>query len=410
MELRERLELLAKIPTVFTPGAPIDRVALFSGRTRQLQDVLNVVQLKGQHGVIYGERGVGKTSLANIIPDALGQAGQETLCRIVNCDSADDFSSLWKKIFRQLQVVVSAGKIGFSGGSSEEVVSLAELVRQKSFRPDDIRQTLSAFSLPIVIVIDELDRVQRKERLTGLLADTIKTLSDHATNTTLILVGVADSVTDLIAEHRSIERALVQIQMPRMSIAELREILAKGLSTLGMTIETDASARVCNLSAGLPHYTHLLGLYASQEAVTRQSRNVSMDCVREAIKTAVQKAQQSIMSDYMKAITSSRRETLFPEVVLACALAEKNELGFFAAADVRGPLSAVTGDSYDIPAFARHLNEFCEERRGPILEKVGHPRRFRFRFTNPMMQPYVVMQGLAKGLLTEKTLAQFERT
>ena len=35
---------------------------------------------------------------------------------------------------------------------------------------------------------------------------------------TVVLIGVADSVGELIREHGSVERALVQIQMPRMSI------------------------------------------------------------------------------------------------------------------------------------------------------------------------------------------------
>jgi hypothetical protein len=45
---------------------------------------------------------------------------------------------------------------------------------------------------------------------------TIKTLSDNASSikTTLILVGVADSVDELIGEHQSIERAIKQVPMP----------------------------------------------------------------------------------------------------------------------------------------------------------------------------------------------------
>ena len=62
---------------------------------------------------------------------------------------------------------------------------------------------------------------------------------------------------------------------------------------------------------------------------------------------------------------------------------------------VRGPLRRVTGKaSYDIPGFAKHLKEFCHVDRGSILQRVGDKHKVRFRFSNPLMQPLVLMQGV----------------
>ena len=55
-----------------------------------------------------------------------------------------------------------------------------------------------------------------------------------------MVIGVADQVDSLIAEHRSIERAIVQIHMPRMSVTELLQIIDNGTARLGMEIETNA--------------------------------------------------------------------------------------------------------------------------------------------------------------------------
>jgi len=52
--------------TVFKPTAPINREDLFAGRQPQTRDVVDAVNQQGQHAVLYGERGVGKTSLANM--------------------------------------------------------------------------------------------------------------------------------------------------------------------------------------------------------------------------------------------------------------------------------------------------------------------------------------------------------
>ena len=53
--------------TVFKPTSPINREDLFAGRQSQRQDVLDAINQQGQHAVLYGERGVGKTSLANML-------------------------------------------------------------------------------------------------------------------------------------------------------------------------------------------------------------------------------------------------------------------------------------------------------------------------------------------------------
>jgi hypothetical protein len=136
----------------------------------------------------------------------------------------------------------------------------------------------------------------------------------------------------------------------------------------------------------------------------RSSVQVAEEDVQTAIVRALDDAQQSILSAWDNAIRSPRKDNLFADVLLACALARTNELGFFAAQDVRGPMCAITSKDYDIPSFAQHLNEFSDEKRGPMLLKVGEARRYRYRFVNPLMQPFVIMQGFKSGKLTAEIL------
>ena len=53
------------------------------------------------------------------------------------------------------------------------------------------------------------------------------------------------------------------------------------------------------------------------------------------------------------------------------------------------------------------MNEFCEEKRGRILEKVGDERKYRYSFADAMMQPYVIIRALDSGKLKEATLKRF---
>ena len=63
------------------------------------------------------------------------------------------------------------------------------------------------------------------------------------------------------------------------------------------------------------------------------------------------------------------------------------------------------GKPYDVPNYSRHLHDFCEEHRGPILRKSGELRRVRFRFADPMMQPFVIIHDYSMGLLTNELLS-----
>ena len=52
------------------------------------------------------------------------------------------------------------------------------------------------------------------------------------------------------------------------------------------------------------------------------------------------------------------------------------------------------GKLLEIPNFARHLSEFSDARRGHILKKMGESRRFRYRFSDPLIPPFVIMRAL----------------
>ena len=126
---------------------------------------------------------------------------------------------------------------------------------------------------------------------------------------TLVIVGVANNVTDLIDKHSSIARAIIQVQMPRLRPTELRRIIDKGLQSAGMTIAVAAANRIVNLSQGLPHYVHRLAQQAGCQAAGRESDEVTAADVTEAISIVVTDMQESIGNDYHAATWSVRGAT-----------------------------------------------------------------------------------------------------
>jgi hypothetical protein len=379
-----KLQRIAQVSQAFTPSAPIDTLALFAGRPLQVQDVVSAVSQKGQHIGLYGERGVGKTSLANVLHEFFkAPTLPHFQSALVNCNSDDSFGSIWRNVFRELGVSPSSALL----------------------TPEDVRHDLDDLDPPALIVIDELDRLQDDDALT-LLADTIKTLSDHSVPSTLILVGVARSIGELIGEHESIVRNLVQVQIPRMTRKELRETIDKCCHKADLTATTEAVDKITLLSEGLPHYTHLLGFYAGQRAVQDDRREILLADVNTAIPQAVER--HTIQSDYLKATRSTQSGNLYRQVLLACALAPKNQLGYFPAGAIRDALEVVAGRRIEIPQFARHLKQFLQPERGAILQREGESRHYFYRFTDPIMQPYVILDGLASGLVSDDQVRELQ--
>lgn len=401
----EQLRLRAEIGKVFNPAAPVEQQALFAGRIEQIKTLFDAINQRGQHAIIYGERGVGKTSLANILQQLLATAGQRAFALRFNGEETATFDSVWRKMFGDLQATIQKRGAGFTATQTEQVVSLAKTL-PNPMSPDDVRRVLATFdasTIPILI-IDEFDRIPGDD-VRRLFADTIKTLSDHSVNATVVIVGVGNTVDELIKEHRSIDRALVQIPMPRMDQNELQEIVDKGLKRVGMTIDGDAAEHITALSQGLPYYTHLLTLNSGFEAVDGGTKHVTMGHVDAAIRKSIERTSHSIRSDYDKAVQSPQKGNLYKQVLLACALAKTSEMGFFSAANVRDPLRSITKRSdIDIPNFAQHLNNFSTPERGEVLEKSGQKHRITFRFRNPLMQPFVAMRGYSAGVIDLATL------
>jgi Holliday junction resolvasome RuvABC ATP-dependent DNA helicase subunit len=374
IEEAELLERMSRLTEAFRPAAPVDRRGLFSGRVEQIGELFSVVGQPGQHAVIYGERGVGKTSLAGVVGELLRGSNVATL-RVI-CDSSDDFASIWRKALDEIALRRTTTGVGFTPVETTESESASSLLGPGQVTPHDVTRALAVLTQehPLAVFVDEFDRVVNAADR-ALFAETIKTLSDRIVSATLVLVGVADDIDELLREHRSIERALVQIRMPRMSRDELAEIATRGIAAAQMTIQKAAVESATGLSQGLPHYTHLLTQLAGQAALSARRAEVRTADMDAAVERAIDRAGQSVSEAYRRG-TSGRD----PRVLLACALADEDEWGFFAPPD----------DAEGLDDLAAPETEVLQRRDD------------RYRFTNPLVQPYVVMRGLAEGLITSR--------
>jgi len=193
--------------------------------------------------------------------------------------------------------------------------------------------------------------------------------------------------------------------MPRMSRDELGEIIDKRLPQLGMEITPDARWKIVILARGLPMYVHRLGKLSALRAVRDLRAKISEGDVDASIEEMMQSSLRSLRDQYDEATISNQPGNLFKEVLLACALAKSDDNGYFVPASVRDPLSKILRRPMAIAQYQSHLALFHSQPRGSILQRIGEERSFRFRFREPAMQPYVLMKGIASGMVNEEAKA-----
>ncbi len=377
--------LRAAAQTLFKPKTPVDDDKLFAGRLNQVNTLLDVVYEPGGHAIIFGERGVGKTSLAKIIKKKVAPIIPNIhFPEPTSCMTGDDFYRMWGNAFNN-----------FSAGEK----SPADYFQEKK-NPYEVINAIA--DLPAdkmhVFIFDEFDRIKDDETY-HLMADLLKHLSNNPGNVTIIIVGVGETMLDLFGKHESIVRCCEQIKMPRMSNDECYEILDDRISKIGFELATSVRRHIVKLSQGLPGYVHLLGQLVLKNAIEARRTSVLDGDLRMALGQVLDKADYKAKDDYLKAVRSSAKDNKYKEVLLACALANGNEMGYFYASDVREPYSKIRGRPMDIPNYSTNLSNLCQDDRGPALTKTGKPKSFQYRFTNPLLQPLTIMLGTNDGLV-----------
>lgn len=406
-ELPKLADLLTKLQKAFTPHQPISLPEFLAGRVNLIYRVTDAVNTEGLHVVIYGDRGTGKTSLARVVSYIVQEPNIQTgrRCILISCTADDTFASIWRKIGQE--VLLSQRQLGLLQHETQAVTGRLDLDGTVT-SPSDARIFLEGISNKTVLVIDEFDRI-RDETTRSLMADTIKFFSDHSVRSTLVLVGVGKSLSDLLQEHLSISRNLAQVPVEPMTMSELAMVVQNGCKYVGLTFEEGLDSEIAKLSQGYPHYTHLLSLWSGRRTVEQKRGKITFDDLDKAIPDVLTNAVGGLEEQYERAVYSTKPTALFKQVLLACALAKKDSLGRFPVGALQEPLKLVTGNDYTTGAYQAHLGRFCESERGPVLERSGEPKSYRWRFLNPQLIPYVVLQGVSKKLIQASRVSPRQR-
>jgi len=379
----------------FTPTQPKHWGPLFAGRREIVQRIITAIEEDRANIILYGQRGVGKTSVANMIAAAAENAGYLVIrCA---CSSHITYEEIFRTLMRSIPTDLIERWVRVELGKSQ---NFEELLPSKSFGPSEAALALGYLKLNhVIFILDEFDRID-DENLTTALAETIKNLSDLSARVTFFVLGVAEDVGGLLGSHQSIQRHLIGFRLPLMSQHELRSLIEMGEQKSGLSFEPEVVKAIVSLSKGLPYYAQLLCLHAGRRALERRSLRVSIDDFRGSLQDVLNEADPLVIRAFHRAIQGGKRKHV-EAVLVEAARAKFDKYGAFSATDM---LKGMKGDEGKEPAtLMAHqvLSKLCDTKEDAIFRK--HNDTFgdtKYVFVNQTMRQYILVRKVCEAGLT----------
>lgn len=261
----------------FTPGQPVMRPDRFAGRGEALARLIEALEDQRLHAVLYGERGVGKTSLIHILTGAAREAGYLVLYQ--SCDADTRFDEMFRAVLAHIPQLYH-GAVPPSGEGAAEA-SLLEMVPHLP-TPHVADLLAQVTGIRVILILDEFDRAA-SPAFRRSIAELIKNLSDRCARVQILLAGVAEDYSDLIEHIPSIRRNILPLMLPRMSDVEIEQLLAMGAEQGGVGFSSTARLRIRTTAKGSPYIAALLAHHAGLACIAEGAEEVSVTHVVAAI-------------------------------------------------------------------------------------------------------------------------------
>lgn len=395
-------ELAPVLSAHLSSAREISDPARLFGRDKHLREIRRSFMSPGKQVFIFGERGVGKTSLAQSAATANTYEGASHI--YLACGSDSTFHSVIDTISSSLlsnmpalrdslkELTLSLQAFGFGLGLSGSFEAGDDKTQSQL---QDALEVFNHFDErlngQVVVVIDEIDRIRDDLSLT-LLSEFIKNIPGRTNNFKFIYCGIGESVEKIIGSHLSSGRSIEPISLDRMHHDSLWAIVKSVTEPLNIFIDEQILTRISIVSDGFPYFVHLIAekilwaMHDDQNAVSTCSRAH----YKQGVDHALANAETSLVAQYNQATKKSRNTAQYEQALWA--LADRVE--------TRRQVSAVYEDSY-LRIVRKHFSEENHMGQGDFNQRLLAMRGDRhgsilngygagwFGFTENVMRGYI---------------------
>jgi hypothetical protein len=403
----EEDEFVRIIHQNLSPTAPIQLEENLYGRGKQLRIIKQALYAPGRSIFIYGDRGVGKTSLAHTVAFKQQSANRDPV--FLACSPQATFSSIMSDAIRGLQKSTDGrskqstahkGTLGLPGVASYQVDYTRERVDSTVDPSMDLNRVIAILTEiggkeDSVIVIDEFDRIA-SDAERSYFADFIKQIGDQRIGIRFVFCGVGESLEKLLGAHGSCYRYLESIELPRLSWDARWEIIDRAASALRVTVGDRARFRIAAISDGFPHYVHLVCEKLFWEMFEDPQACITADNSHytNAVAAAVLGIEQHLKQAYDVAVMQMNDG--YEEVLWAVAdhsdLIRRSDSVYASYSDI---MSSLDRTPLGRTAFAARLRKLKSDECGSILTSN---RAGWFQFRESIVRGYVRLRAEEKGI------------
>ena len=402
-------EFGTKLATVVNAARPIRSIQHLKGREQQLQEIERALYAVGRHIFIFGDRGVGKSSLAATAAYQYQSVEAEPI--FVSGSPDETFNSVIANIAvqalgrskteaRKSQESLSIEFRGLHWSTGQEVstVDLGAQIKTVGDATELLKQVAQKHSKKPTVVLDEFDTIpnpQERAKFAALL----KQLGDQSIDLKFFVTGVGQSCQELLGAHLSAHRQLATIELLRLGFEGRREIVQDAAEAFETEIDDDVNWRIALISDGFPYYVHLLVekmLWAAFDSPERNAK-LGWDEFYAGLRVAVRETNAELRQPYEKAVLLRAPE--YEDIVWSTADGEDL---FRSLPSMYSSYQKVIEDrvgrlALDRQKYAGIVRKLKAPAFGSVLQSYGG-RAGWYEYKEKMLRGYVRMQAEANGV------------
>jgi uncharacterized protein len=394
-----------KLSTVVNPATPVRSLQHLKGRDQQLEEIERALYAVGRHIFIFGDRGVGKSSLAATAAYQYQSSDADPI--FVSGSPDETFQSIIANIAIQAlgrskteqsksQESSSFEFRGLKWSSGYEIssIDLATQIKTISDATELLKQVAQKHSEKPTVVLDEFDTIPNPAERTKF-ASLLKQLGDQSIELKFFITGIGQSCQELLGAHQSAHRQLATIELMRLSFEGRREIVQDAARAFDLELDDNVNWRIALISDGYPYYVHLLVekmLWAAYDSEATDLR-LGWEEFHAGLRVTVNETNAELRQPYEKAVLQRAPE--FEDIVWSTADGED----LFRALDSMYSSYKQIATSRGRPLVNRSkysdlVRRLKDASYGSVLKSVLG-RHGWYEFREKMLRGYVRMQAEA---------------
>ncbi|GAA1918925.1 ATP-binding protein [Nocardioides hwasunensis] len=382
---------------VFTPTKiPLADTNVYTKRSDPEKALTRYVQ-RGQIPVVFGEYGVGKTTVVRRFFREADDAGTVVY---VSSPAGKELADVFTVVLEHLDYAVET-EISRRTGDSQELgarlVAHGKLATSNEINtkyslvvtsPTSEALIAEMASRQVTLIIDELHRATPSFRED--LVDFMKACrGGNDDYPVIVLIGTTLDAERLVGQDPGIDRFVKELLVEPLTDEEARFIVTQGFNRLQLSVPDHLVETIIRTSAGAPTIVQSVCLDMAEACIARDDTFLTPSDYEAAVRTYLAENGRRLAGVYLKAIEQVGPKKYRKQILLA--MAEQTH-DFANMEEIRTRVSEQLGDDVPATALSGPLREL-KSSEDSILQDVERREGGRVynlnSFRDPMMKSFI---------------------